>query len=406
MFQSFASVVSLDLAPVPGIIQEAPGNPSIAFYLVLFVLSLVFGLAGTPLVRRVALRTGIVDAPSARKIHVSPVPLLGGAAIYLAFMIALMALSYWVLPFYLLQLGAIVFGGSFMFFIGLLDDKWGLSPKVKLGAQIIAALWLTATGVRIEVFPYDFLNWGTTILWVLIITNAINFLDNMDGLASGISTIAAGFFFLAAYMSGQWLVAALGAALAGAAAGFIYHNFGVLRQVQSIFMGDSGALFMGYMLAAIAIKLRFSNNTYFVTWMVPVLILGLPLFDITLVVFSRLRRRLSPLRGGKDHTSHRLVMLGLSKREAVLVIYMICGVLGVAALIVTGASVSDGYMVGGLVALVAVWSFFKLEQLPLVNTNPKVEGYGKGLKKPVSAVASGPELPASSTLIKDPGKEN
>lgn len=376
------------VAPPPGgAIQQAEGNPSIAFYLILFVLSLVFGLAGTPLVRRFALRMGVVDAPSSRKIHVAPVPLLGGAAIYLAFMITLIALSYWVLPFYILQLGAMVLGGSFMFFVGLLDDKWGLSPKVKMGAQILAALWLTATGVKIEALQIEALNIFATVIWVVVITNSINFLDNMDGLSAGVSAIAAGFFFLAAYLSGQWLVAAMGAALAGAAVGFVYHNFGIIKQGQAIFMGDSGALFLGYLLAATAIKLRF-GNTYFVTWMVPVLILGLPIFDISLVVLSRLRRRLSPLRGGKDHTSHRLVALGLSKRETVLVIYLICGALGVAALIVTGATVVDGYMVGGLVALLAVWSFIRLEHVPLVDTNPKVQGYGKGLKKPAPVGAS------------------
>jgi UDP-GlcNAc:undecaprenyl-phosphate GlcNAc-1-phosphate transferase len=390
------SAIVLEMAQPPaGVIQQAEGNPSIAFYLILFVASLVFGLGGTPLVRRLALRGGVVDAPSSRKIHASPVPLLGGAAIYLAFMIAVVGLSYWALPFYILQLAAMLLGASFMFFIGLLDDKWGLSPKFKLVCQIGAALWLTAPGVnvKIEALQIDALNVIATVIWVVAITNSINFLDNMDGLSAGVSTIAAGFFFLAAYLSGQWLVAAMGAALAGAAAGFVYHNFGIIRQGKAIFMGDSGALFLGYLLAAIAIKLRFSN-TYFVTWMVPVLILGLPLFDITMVVLSRLRRHISPLRGGKDHTSHRLVALGLSKREAVLVIYMICGALGVAALIVTGASIPDGYMVGGLVALLAVWSFIRLEHVPLIDTNPIVQSYSKGLKKPV-AVAAGSSVETS-----------
>ena len=385
------SPLALEVAPPPDIaIQNVAGNPSIAFYLVLFVLSLVFGLAGTPLVRRLALRTGVVDAPSARKIHVAPVPLLGGAAIYLGFMLTVTALSYWVLPFYILQLAAIVLGGSFMFFIGLLDDKWGLSPYVKLGAQIIAALWLIWTGVIIEALQNDWLNVGATFIWIIVITNAINFLDNMDGLSAGISAIAAGFFFLAAYLSGQWMVAAMGAAMAGAAAGFVYHNFGIIKQGKAIFMGDSGSLFLGYILAAIGIKLRF-NNTYFVTWMVPVLILGLPLFDITLVVISRLRRRLSPLRGGKDHTSHRLVALGLNKRETVLVIYLICGALGVAALVVTGASIGDGYMVGGLVALLFGWSLIRLEQIPLINTNPAIQGYSKN-----PGTMATPDLPETS----------
>jgi UDP-GlcNAc:undecaprenyl-phosphate GlcNAc-1-phosphate transferase len=396
MSQLFSIYPALELNPAPGVIQEAPGNPSIAFYLMLFVLALVFGLVGTPLIRRLALRVGLVDAPSARKIHASPVPLLGGGAIYLAFMITLMALSYWVLPFYILQLGAMVLGGSFMFFIGLLDDKWGLSPKIKLAAQILAAFWLIATGVQIEILQNQIINIGLTLFWIVLITNAINFLDNMDGLSAGISSIAAAFFFLAAYLSGQWLVATMGAALAGAATGFVYHNFGIVKQHSAIFMGDSGSLFLGYLLAAIAIKLRFPTNTYFVTWMVPVLILGLPLFDISLVMFSRLRRHISPLRGGKDHTSHRLVALGLTKREAVLVIYMTCGGLGVAALVVTGATILDGYMVGGLVVVLALWSLIRLEHVPLINTNPALKGYSKSVKKATPAPATSPETPAGS----------
>ncbi len=379
MLSLLSSSFALELSPTPITIQEVSGNPGIAFYLILFVTALVFGLTGTPLVRRFALRIGVVDAPSARKIHAAPVPLLGGAAIYLASMLTVLALSYWMLPFYILQLAAIVAGGSFMFFIGLLDDKWGLPPLIKLGAQFLAAFWLIFTGVQVEALPYQFLNVIGTIVWIIVITNAINFLDNMDGLSGGVSTITAGFFFLAAYLSGQWMVSAMAAAMAGAAAGFIYHNFGIVRQGKAIFMGDSGSLFLGYVLAAVGIKLRF-NNTHFVTWMVPVLILGLPLFDFSLVFISRLRRKMSPLRGGKDHTSHRLVALGLTKREAVLVIYMICGGLGVAALVVTGATINDGYMVGGLVALLAAAAFVKLEQIPLVNTNPANQSHSKGLK--------------------------
>jgi UDP-GlcNAc:undecaprenyl-phosphate GlcNAc-1-phosphate transferase len=122
--------------------------------------------------------------------------------------------------------------------------------------------------------------------------------------------------------------------------------------------------------------LRFANFD-FITWMVPVLILGVPLFDISLVTFSRLRRGISPLRGGKDHTSHRLVTLGLTKREAVLVIYIVCGALGMAAMIVMGANVRDGYCVGGVVLVLAGWAFLRLEHVPLINTNPKLKGYSK-----------------------------
>ncbi|MBN9388323.1 MAG: undecaprenyl/decaprenyl-phosphate alpha-N-acetylglucosaminyl 1-phosphate transferase [Chloroflexi bacterium] len=365
-------------------VQNAEGNPGIGFYLALFVLALVLSLGVTPLVRRLALRVGFVDAPSARKVHISPVPLLGGLAVFLAFMVALLGLSYWFLPFYIPQVGAILFGASFIAFVGFWDDRFGLRPLYKLGAQVIAAAWLVATGVHIEFFRFlpfpDVVNVIVTILWIVTVTNALNFMDNMDGLSSGVSAIAAFFFFLAAYLSGQWLVALMGVTLAGAALGFVYHNFGFIRSHTPIFMGDGGALFLGYILAALGIKLRFPNID-FVTWMVPILVLGIPLFDITLVVLSRTRRRIPFTRGGKDHTSHRLVMLGLTKREAVLVIYLLCGVCGVAALIVTGASIADGYWVGGFLLVAALGAFYRLEKIPLVNTNPKGMGYRKNPKQ-------------------------
>ncbi len=388
MTETWLSITAMaTIAVKVGDIQNAPDNPGIGFYLILFLLSLGLALGGTPLAGRLALRTGMVDAPSARKVHLSPVPLLGGLAIFVAFMSGLLGLSYLFLPFYIPQLAAILLGATVISFFGLWDDKWGLRPLYKLGAQVLVAGWLVLTGVQIEflhALPFaDVLNVAATILWVVAITNAINFIDNMDGLSSGVSAIAAGFFFLAAYQSGQWLVALMAVALAGAALGFVYHNFGFIRGRTLIFMGDSGSLFLGYVLAALGIKLRFANVD-FVTWMVPVLVLGLPLFDLSLVVISRTRRRIPFTRGGKDHTSHRLVALGLTKREAVMATYLICGVLGVAALVVTGASVVDGYWVGGVTALAAFVTLYKLEQVPLVNTNPKVEGYGKGLKpKPV-----------------------
>jgi UDP-GlcNAc:undecaprenyl-phosphate/decaprenyl-phosphate GlcNAc-1-phosphate transferase len=368
---------------MPQGVQAVPGNPGIGFYLALFLVSILFSLIATPLARQIALRIGVVDAPSARKVHASPVPLLGGVAIFVAFMAALLFMSYWFLPFYIPQVAAILAGAIIISFFGMWDDKWGLPPIVKLGGQVMVAVWLVITGVGIELFsgfPFSsWVNFVASLLWVLTITNAVNFLDNMDGLSSGTSAVAACFFFLAAYQSGQWLVALLGITLAGAALGFVYHNFGLVKGRTAIFMGDTGSLFLGYMLAAIGVKLRF-DNTNFVTWMVPVLVLGIPLFDITLVVISRTRRKIPFTRGGKDHTSHRLVALGLSKREAVLVLYLIAGALGVGALIVTNATISDGYWLGGFVVLLGLYAMYKLEQVPLVNTNPKVQSYGKGLK--------------------------
>jgi UDP-GlcNAc:undecaprenyl-phosphate GlcNAc-1-phosphate transferase len=155
-------------------------------------------------------------------------------------------------------------------------------------------------------------------------------------------------------------VGALSAALVGACLGFLIYNF----NPASIFMGDAGSLFLGFMLAAVGIKLRFPEGVEIVTWMVPVMVLGLPLFDTTLVIISRLRRNLNPLTTpGKDHVSHRIVAMGYSRREAVLICYLICAGLGVVALFITQANITEGYIVGSIMALLALWALWRLEQV-------------------------------------------
>jgi len=226
--------------------------------------------------------------------------------------------------------------------------------------QPLAALILIASGVRVSFLHHPLLNALVTVFWVVGITSALNLLDNMDGLSAGVATVAAAFFLLLAAMNGQYLVGSLAAALLGACLGFLFYNF----NPASIFMGDSGSLFIGFILAAVGIKLRFPGRMDVVTWMIPVVILGVPIFDTTLVVVSRLRRGLNPItHPGKDHLSHRLVAMGWTQREAVMAIYLICGGLGLVALFLTQASVVEGYAVAAALALLGLFGLWKLEQV-------------------------------------------
>ena len=330
---------------------------NVTTYLLIFASALALAIGGTPAVRRLAIRLGIIDRPNARKIHVDPVPLMGGVAIYGAFIAALLIFGN---RFRLNELIGILVGASLMSFLGLWDDRNGISPLLKLIGQFAAASILVVSGVYVGTFPWETLNIALTLGWVVVITNAMNLLDNMDGLSGGVGAAAATYFLLLATMNNQYLVGALSAALLGACIGFLVYNL----NPASIFMGDAGSLFLGFILSAVAIKLRFPTGLQIVTWMVPVLILGLPLFDTTLVIISRLRRRLNPLTTpGKDHLSHRLVALGYTKREAVLICYLICAGLGVVALFITRASIVEGYVVGGAVALAAVVALWRLEQV-------------------------------------------
>ena len=314
--------------------------------MLIFAAALTLAVAGTPVARRLAVRTNMVDRPTKRKSHMAPTPMLGGLAIYAAVLLALILFGD---RFYVHQVAGIVIGASLISFLGLWDDRMPLPAGAKLLGQLLPVVVLIVTGVQVAIFDSQTLNIIITIIWVLFITNAVNFLDNMDGLSAGVSAMASGYFLLLAALSGQYLVGALTAALLGACIGFLLYNF----NPASIFMGDTGSLFLGFVLAAVGIKLRFPTNIPAVTWMVPVLVLGVPILDTSMVIISRLRRGKNPFTTpGKDHLSHRLVKMGYTRREAVLMLYLLGSIFGMIAVFVTRASLIEAVVVG-LTVLVA-----------------------------------------------------
>ncbi len=326
-------------------------------YFLMALSALLLALGVTPMARQVALRTGVVDRPAARKIHAHPVPLLGGVAIYLAFILALL---FWGDRQYINEVVGIFLGASLVSLMGAMDDRRGLSSYAKLAGQIAAGAILVLSGVQVRIFGSG-LDVALTMLWVVGITNAFNLLDNMDGLSGGIAMIAAAYYTLLAAMSDQYLVGALAAALTGACAGFLFYNWNPAH----IFMGDAGSLFLGFLLAAVGIKLRFPANSVTVTWMIPVVVMGLPIFDTTLVFISRLRRGRNPLTAaGKDHLSHRLARLTGSRREAVLICYLIAGAVGLTGVFLTQATVQEAILVGASLLAVALYALWWLEFRP------------------------------------------
>lgn len=327
-------------------------------YLLIFFAALLFAVGGTPLVRGLALRVGVIDQPAARKLHTAPVPLLGGLAIYGAVCGALILFSD---RFYVAQVMSILLGATWMSFFGLWDDRWGLGALPKLLAQIGSAVILMASGVMVSLPVPGALNVALTLLWVVGITNAMNLMDNMDGLSGGVGAVAASFFLLLAALSGQYLVGALAAAVLGACLGFLIYNF----NPASIFMGDTGSLFLGFVLAALGIKLRFPANVPWVTWMIPLLVLAVPIFDTTLVFASRLRQGKNPLTTpGKDHVSHRLVARGWSRREAVLLLYLAGCSGGALAIFVSVADAAVAYAIAAVTLLVAILLLLRFERQP------------------------------------------
>jgi UDP-GlcNAc:undecaprenyl-phosphate GlcNAc-1-phosphate transferase len=232
----------------------------------------------------------------------------------------------------------------------------------------IAALFLIASGIRAQLFSQLFpgalgfvLDFCLTIVWVVGITASFSILDHMDGLCAGIAAVAAAFFTMSAMMNGQVLVSTLGAATLGASLGFLRWNFNPAK----IFMGDGGAMFLGFLMATLGLKVRPDGTPFPLNWLVPVLILAVPIFDTTLVSISRARRGLLPFTSpGKDHTAHRLSNLGMGHRGAVLAMYVGAIVCGTIALFIPNFSLGTTYTVIGLLVVGALAAVFVLEGLP------------------------------------------
>jgi UDP-GlcNAc:undecaprenyl-phosphate/decaprenyl-phosphate GlcNAc-1-phosphate transferase len=335
-------------------------------YLIAFGVALLVSLGLTVPIRHLALHYGMVDKPGPRKVHVKPIPLLGGIAIYLGFVLAILLTIH---AASLQQMFGILAGATLLAIVGFLDDGGLLHHQVKLFIGMpIAALFLIATGIRAQLFSQflpgtsgAILDGCFTVFWVMGITAAFSILDHMDGLCAGIAAVGAAFFTISAAVGGQMLVRTLGAATLGAALGFLRWNFIPAK----IFMGDGGAMFLGFLMATLSLKVRSDGAQFPAAWIVPVLILGVPIFDTALVSISRARRGLLPFTSpGKDHTAHRLSNMGLGHRGAVLALYCAAGVFGSLALLVPRISNGSAYMLVGALAVFGLVAVLFLESVP------------------------------------------
>ncbi|MEK9149947.1 MAG: MraY family glycosyltransferase [Candidatus Desantisbacteria bacterium] len=322
-------------------------------YLSIFLASLVCALITTPIIRRLALKWGVVDRPSARKIHIEPIPLFGGLSIAFAFLFI-----FSLFGSFNIELLAALFASLIIIAIGIWDDVKSISPFLKLSAQILACWLVIIFGTRASFTNNPDIDIPITFLWVVGITNAFNLLDNMDGLSVGIAGIASSFFFILSAMNGQYLIASLSAALAGSCFGFLKYNF---RPAQ-IFMGDTGSMFLGFLLAIIGLKLRFTNAEA-LTFAVPIVVLGLPIFDTTLVIISRMMRGVKVSEGGKDHSSHRLVKIGLSHARAVFFLYIIGVIFGFCGVVLSLLTISLSYVMLAILLLFMIIGLALFERI-------------------------------------------
>jgi len=334
--------------------------------LLAFFIALLASLVLTVPVRALALRVGMVDLPGPRKVHLQPIPLLGGLAMYAGVVLGVLFLFNGPAR---AQIAGILAGATLVAAVGILDDRGLLHHQVKLfiGMPLAAGI-LLLSGIRAQVFSTllggrsgDLLDIALTIVWVVGITASFSILDHMDGLCAGIAAMASAFFAMLAYLNGQILVTVLAAAVLGAATGFLRWNF----RPAKIFMGDSGAMFLGFLMATLGLKLRLENSNMLSAWVVPVLVLGATIFDTTLVTISRSRRGLLPFATpGKDHAAHRLANLGLGQRGAVLAMYILGAASGLLALLISYQPISISFMLLAFAVLIVLAGIALLERAP------------------------------------------
>ena len=316
------------------------------------VCAFLFSCLLTPAVRALAFRIGAVDTPKDdRRMHKKPIPLAGGLAVYISFSVTTLLFSEFTRELY-----AIWSGGTILIILGVLDDIYDLNPWIKLLGQTVAAACAISAGVIVrEVYVFSHyiaLGWFAyplTALWIVVLVNAFNLIDGLDGLSSGVCAISCVSLGLVAMLYGNGTFALLAGVLLGACLGFLPYNF----YPAKIFIGDTGAYFLGFVLAVISVGGVF-KITAVISLLLPVIIFAFPLFDTVLAFSRRVINRQPPFRGDKKHLHHRLISHGLSQRQAVLVLYVVSALFGLIAVIFTDRIILGERLVKAFVMLAAV----------------------------------------------------
>ena len=331
--------------------------PFLARILLAMALASAISYASTPFVMKLAVRIGAVDVPrDNRRMHKVPIPRLGGLAIVIAFLLC-------TFLFVKLdsQIQGVLLGAIIILVVGVLDDCLTLKAMPKFIAQIVAACLVYRSGCEIRyvtnpfsVQPIDlgFFSGFVTVVWIVMMTNAVNFIDGLDGLAVGVSGISTGTMLVIAMLLGEESVAVILSALLGACLGFIPFNFNPAR----IFMGDTGSTFLGFVLASMSVQGLFKMYAV-ISFVVPFLILGVPFFDITFAVIRRLAKHQNPMTADRGHIHHRLIDMGLNQKQSVAIVYMLTGVLGLAAVLLANSTGTKAFILFSAVCVVAIVGF-------------------------------------------------
>ncbi len=344
-------------------------------YIIALLLTFIVSLIITPFIKRLANKLGAYDRPNNRKVHKNIIPSLGGLSIFLATVV-----GYLYLAPKLEYVPYIFIGGFIIIAIGFFDDLYNLSPAIKFSGQIIAALIVVQSGLNIEFLnlPFDgqidlgFFSYIFTVFWIVAITNTINLIDGLDGLAAGVSTIALFSIMVVALINNQLIIVGLCIILIGSTLGFLVYNF----YPATIFMGDTGSLFLGYCISIISIMGLLKSVTLF-SFIIPVIILAVPIFDTFFAIVRRVLNKQKISAPDKSHLHHCILAMGVDHRTSVIIIYLYGAFFGGAALLFSTATLSVSFMIAAILMLIIqltaeVVGLIGQKRTPLLNIVKKI----------------------------------
>ena len=344
-----------------------------SLYIMAFVLSFFISFAMTPVAKKIAFKVGAIANPRKRDMHSKPIPRMGGIAIVAGFMITFFISIQFITVLDWKQVIGVTLGALIIFLLGFFDDIYELSAKLKFLIQILAATLVALSGISIPSIsiPFigdtpmflDMLSIPITVVWIVGITNAVNFIDGLDGLAAGVSSIASICLMVLSIYSGYPIAILLTTILAGSCLGFLPYNF----NPASIFMGDTGSTFLGFILAVTSILGLLKSYTI-VTIIVAVLVLGLPVFDTAFAIIRRLLAGKPITAPDRGHLHHRLVDRGYSQKQAVITLYAISGVFGLSAIAVAN---HDFRVIVAIFIIMGLLLYFNLKIMSSHNNNKK-----------------------------------
>lgn len=335
-----------------------------SFFIIPILICFIVSLLLTPFIKKFAIKIGATDKPNERKVHKEIMPRMGGLAIYISFILG----SYLFIPSYI-KVWTIIVGVTIIVIIGMLDDIFCLSAKVKFIGQIIAALVPVIVGIRIdyitvpsgEVISFGILDIPITLFWIIAITNAINLIDGLDGLAAGVSCIAIITISALSLSMGSPLAPLLGVILLGSTLGFLVFNF----HPAKIFMGDTGSLLLGYMISVLSI-IGLTKSAAIFSLIIPIIILAVPIIDTTFAIIRRIIRKKPISSPDKFHLHHNLIRLGFTHRQAVILMYLLSGMFSLAAILFTKATIWGASV---LIAMLLIFIELIVEVTGLISAN-------------------------------------